>query len=258
MGLLVLSASVIFIWNHALSRPDGKLHLTLLDHEGTLFVQTPDGKTLLIGGGPSPSSLNQSLGELLPPGEKHLDALILASTARDDNNALTGALKMYSPDIVLWGPAADANQTTASVYTLLSDKNIPITDMEAGQKLDLGSGIELSVLWVEERGAELFLTWNNFSAYLPAGKIEKTRLLLPEAPDVVLLKDGIKPEDVSLENLTGWSPAVILIPLEDSDLPLLGEHELLSLLADYPIVTTLDHSWVRVSTDGERLWVNGK
>jgi len=258
MGLLVLSASVIFVWNHALSRPDGKLHLTLLDHEGTLFVQTPDGKTVLIGGGPSPSSLNQSLGQLLPPGEKHLDALIVASTARDDNNALTGALKMYSPDIVLWGPAADANQTTASVYTLLSDKKIPITDMEAGQKLDLGPGIELSVLWVEERGAELFLTWNNFSAYLPAGKIEKTRLLLPEAPDVVLLKDGIKPEDVSLENLTGWSPAVILIPLEDSDLPLLGEHELLSLLADYPIITTLDHPWVRVSTDGERLWVNGK
>jgi hypothetical protein len=249
---------VIFVWNLALSRPDGKLHLTLLDHEGTLFIQTPDGKTLLIGGGPSPSSLNQSLGQLLPPGEKHLDALIVASTARDDNNALTGALKMYSPDIVLWGPAADANQTTAAVYTLLSDKNIPITDLEAGQKLDLGSGIELSVLWVEERGAVLFLTWNNFSAYLPAGKIENLRFTLPEAPDLVLLEDGVKAENISLEKLTGWSPAVILIPLEESDLPLLGEHELLSLLADYPIVTTLDHSWVRVSTDGEQLWITGK
>jgi hypothetical protein len=51
---------------------------------------------------------------------------------------------------------------------------------------------------------------------------------------------------------------VILIPLEESDLPLLGEHELLSLLAEYPIITTLDHPWVRVSTDGEQLWVNGK
>jgi len=258
IGLLVLSASVIFIWNHALSRPDGKLHLTLLDHEGTLFIQTPDGKTLLIGGGPSPSSLNQSLGQLLPPGEKHLDALILASIARDDNNALTGALKMYSPDIVLWGPAADSNQTTAAVYTLLADKNIPIIDMETGQKLNLGSGIELSVLWVEERGAVLFLAWNNFSAYLPAGKIEKSRFSLPEAPDVVLLEDGFKAEAKSLEKITGWSPAVILIPLEESDLPLLGEHELLSLLANFPIVTTLDHPWVRVSTDGEQLWVSGK
>ncbi|MDF1520751.1 MAG: ComEC/Rec2 family competence protein [Brevefilum sp.] len=258
MGLLVLSASVIFVWNHALSRPDGKLHLTLLDHEGTFFIQTPDGKTLLIGGGPSPSSLNQSLGQLLPPGEKHIDVLILSTTSRDDNNALTGALKMYSPEIVLWGPAADANQTTAVAYTLLSDKNIPITDLQAGQKLDLGSGIELSVLWVEERGAVLFLTWNNFSAYLPAGKIEKSRFTLPEAPDVILLEDGLKAEDISLGKLTGWSPAVILIPLEDSDLPLLGEHELLSLLANYPIVTTLDHPWVRVSTDGERLWVYGK
>jgi len=102
------------------------------------------------------------------------------------------------------------------------------------------------------------LTWNNFSALLPTGKIEKSSIQLPQAPDVVLLEDGMKAEDLSLEKLTGWSPSVILIPLEESDLPLLGEHEILSLLAGFPVVSTLDHTWVRVSTDGVRLWATGK
>ncbi|MDY6847451.1 MAG: ComEC/Rec2 family competence protein [Chloroflexota bacterium] len=258
MALLILTGSVVFAWNHALSRPDGKLLLTLLDHEGTILIQTPDGKTVLVGGGPSPSSLNQNLGQMLPPGEKRLDALVVASPARDDINALTGALSVYSPGIVLWGAAPDANQTTATVYGLLKDKGISITSLAAGQVMDLGSNIKMDVLWVGERGAVLCLTWNNFNAYLPTGKIEKSSISLPKAPNVVLLEDDLTTEDISLHKMTGWSPAVILMPLEESDLPLLGEHEILSLLADYPVVTTLDHRWVRVSTDGKNLWVTGE
>jgi competence protein ComEC len=255
MALLLLLGSTVFVWTHVLSKPDGNLTLTLLDHEGTLLIQSPDGKRVLIGGGPSPSYLNQVLGQALPPGVKKLDALVVASSARDDMNALTGALKTYSPSLVLWGVAPDANQTTAAVYRLLLDGDVHITSLAVGQSIELGSGVKMDVLYVGERGSLLWLHWNNFSALLPAGKITNARMTLSQSPDVVLLEDDLIAEDLSMEVINQWSPSVILVPLKESDLPLQGEHEILVMLAGYPVVTTLDNQWVKIATDGKNLWV---
>ena len=55
-----------------------------------------------------------------------------------------------------------------------------------------------------------------------------------------------------------WQPGVILLPLGEADLPLHGEHPLLALLRGYPVLDTYAHGWIRVSTDGVSLWVNGE
>ena len=253
--LLLMSAIVVFVWNDILTVPDGNLHLTLLDSQGSLLIQTPEGKTLLVNGGSSPSSLNHALGQMLP--ENKLDGLIVASTAREDINALTGVLTKITPEMVLWGVAPQANQTTAAVYTLLTTKDVPITTLQAGQSLNLGPGINLDILWVGERGALLWVTWDNFNALLPAGKITTSTPHLPQNLNVLLLQDDAQVETLSLQEINRWSPEVILLPLEKSALPLQGQHDILTLLADYPVVTTLAHPWVRVTTDGEHLWVNG-
>ncbi|MBG0788159.1 MAG: ComEC family competence protein, partial [Anaerolineaceae bacterium] len=79
LGLLLVSGLVILTWCQALGAPDGNLHLTLLDEEGTVLIQTPTGNTVLIGGGKRPSTLNQRLGEMLPAGERTLDVLVAGS-----------------------------------------------------------------------------------------------------------------------------------------------------------------------------------
>jgi hypothetical protein len=93
---------------------------------------------------------------------------------------------------------------------------------------------------------------------LPTGKIGGEWLAAPSPPDVLLLPDGIVPEDFSVTRVNLWSPAVILLPLKEADMPLIGEHELLKMLAGYPVVHTLDHDIVQISTDGENLWVSGR
>jgi competence protein ComEC len=255
--LLFLTGAVFFVWNIVLTQPDGNLHISLIDTEGTILIQTPDGKTLVIGGGSSPSHLNQVLGEMLPSGKKRLDALVIASTAREDINALTGSIDKYVPGKVFSTIAPDANQTTRTVFTKLEDQNVPITNIQVGQRLNLGTGIAIEFLAVEDRGAVLWLTWDNFSALIPAGKVATTNLYPPFGPNVFLLPDTVKAEEVSLEVFNRWSPSVILLPLAESDLPFQGQHELLVLLEDYPVISTLDYSWVRITTDGEKLWVVG-
>jgi len=257
-GLIILAGLVIFTWNRVLTRPDGKLHLTLLDAEGTVLIQPPDGSAVLIGGGTSPSSLNQSLSGLLPAGKKSLDVVIVGSAARDDLNALLGTLTVYPPEMAIWGVDPEASQTTAGVYSILVEKDVPIQALVAGGCLELGQGVRLQTIWVGDRGAVTWLEWDAFSALLPIGKVEDHWLRVPEAPDVLLLPDSVSADEIPLWKVSLWAPSLILLPLEESDLPLLGEHALMTLLEGYPVVSTVDYGWVRISSDGEFIWVNGE
>lgn len=256
-GLLLLFSLVIFVWNMALTRPDDHLHLTLLDSSGTLLIQTPDGKAVLIGGGPSNAQLSQSLGELLPAGRQKIDVLIVGSATQDDLVGLTGSLLSTPVEMALWGVNADANQSTRAIYRHFMKEGVPMLPIEVGQCLELGGEITLRTLWADDRGALLWLEWHNFSALLPTGKLEGEWLAAPSAPDVLLLPDGISPEGLSFGRINKWSPNVILLSLKESDLPLVGENELLTMLAAYPVVTTLEHHQVHIITDGENLWVTG-
>ena len=258
LGLLVVTGLVILTWSRVLGAPDGKLHLTLLDEEGTVLIQTPAGNTVLIGGGKRPSTLNQRLGEMLPAGKAEMDILVAGSAYRDDLNALTGSLNDHPAELALWGVDPETNQTTATVYTTLEESGSQIVPMEAGQSLQIDEGIQLDVLWTGERGAVLWLTWDNFSALLPTGKVEDHWLTVPEAPDLVLLPDNLDAEELPLDKINAWQPGVILLPLGEADLPLHGEHPLLALLRGYPVLDTYAHGWIRVSTDGVSLWVNGE
>jgi competence protein ComEC len=258
VGVLVLFGLVALTWRHALSRPDGNLHLTLLDAEGTVLVQSPNGAAVLIGAGSRPSELNQNLGQMLPAGQRRLDALLVGSTYRDDLNALTGALDRYHPELVLWNGHPEVNQTARQVYSQLRTGEVIFYSMEAGQTLLIEDSLLLRVLWTGDRGAVFWLEWENFSALLPAGKVEDHWLDVPAAPDVVILPDGVDKESLEVDTLTLWNPAVILLPLTESELPVQGEHPVLAALREYPLVTTVDYNWIRVNTDGVSLWVTGE
>jgi competence protein ComEC len=256
--LLILTAGVFLIWNRALAVPDENLYVTLLDSEGTVLIQTPGKKAVLIGGGASPSHLKHMLGQFLPPGGHQLDVVIVGSNMRDDLNALSGGLKNMPESLVLWCGDPEVNQISAEVHYGFGNEGLPIIELEVGQKLALGEGVELEVMWVGERGSVFWLNWGNFSTLLPAGKVENHWLEAPALPEVVLLPDGIRAADFPLEQINSWSPSLILLPLNSADLPLEGEHDLVSLLEGYPILTTFEHDWVRIKTDGDQMWVYGE
>ena len=258
LGILVLSGLTVFVWARVLARPDGRLHLTLLDDEGTILVQSPGGEVGLLGGGASPSQLREALGERLPPGRLQVDWVLAASPAQVDLNGLLGGIRPNLVGAVLWGVDPGASQTSRRVYSQFTEGATLIEQMAPGQALDFGQGLILTVLAQSEKGAVLWLEWGRFSAVLPAGKVADAWLAVPEAPDVVLLPDDISVENFPLEVITAWSPTVILLPLHNSDLPIAREHELVSLLSGYPLMTSLDHGWVQVSTDGKQMWVDAE
>ncbi len=77
------------------SRPDGRLHVTVLDTGSStaVLIRTADGSTVLVDGGSSPTSLLAALGSELPPGTGHLDMVVITGgeeAAVDGLNGLPG------------------------------------------------------------------------------------------------------------------------------------------------------------------------
>jgi hypothetical protein len=81
---------------------------------------------------------------------------------------------------------------------------------------------------------------------------------LPHPPDVLLLPDDVSSADFPSSPVNSWAPRVILLPLDGSDLPLQGEHDLIALLEGYPLVNSLDKGWISISTDGSKIWVDSE
>ncbi len=258
VGILVLTAALFWVWGRIQKAPDGLVYLWFLDGEGTCLIQTPEGRSLLVGGGSRPSVLNQRLGERLPYGSYHLDRVLIGSDARDDLNALTGFLPRYSTDGVLWGVAMDASQSTESLHQMFEEAGISEYNLSLGDVLDLGQSTTLRVIWRGEAGDLLWLDWHNFSALIPTGEVSMLSFPPSLSPDVVVLPDGLPAAELDLTLLNAWSPSVVILPLSESDLPLRGEHPTVSLLAGYPLVTPQDEGEVVVITDGEALWVREK
>ena len=91
-GLIALLLVVAFSW-----RTDERLHVYVLNVDGhPVFVQTPSGKQILIGGSNSPSSLLSTLGKLLPFWDRDIDLVIVPdASSRSTQRPVGGARSLW-------------------------------------------------------------------------------------------------------------------------------------------------------------------
>jgi competence protein ComEC len=86
---LVLLLTGLAVW----SLPDGRLHVAFLDvgHGDSILVTLPDGRQLLIDGGPSPTTLNWRLGQTMPFWDRTIDLVI---NTHPDSDHLGGLVSL--------------------------------------------------------------------------------------------------------------------------------------------------------------------
>lgn len=97
-GILVASAA----WLIA-SRPDGRLHVTVLNTGSSpaVLVRTADGSTVLVDGGSSPTQLLAALGRVLPPATSHLDMVVVTGGEQPAISGLGGLPGHYTVGTVV-------------------------------------------------------------------------------------------------------------------------------------------------------------
>ncbi len=169
--LAILAVITFLTWKAAFYATDGLLHVTILD-VGTgdaVLIQSPEGRSVLINGGPSTVRLSDSLGRRLPPFNHSLDWLVVADGDNEDLYALSGNVERLSPSNILWAGNNYGTRSATDLWAELITQSIPTTRMQTGQSLDPGSGASLDVISTDSRGAVLLLKWDNFRLLLPMG-----------------------------------------------------------------------------------------
>jgi competence protein ComEC len=260
-ALLGLALLAVLVWRAALSAPDGRLHLTVLDvgSGDALLVLSPTGRYLLIDGGPSPTRLADALGRRLSLGRR-LDWLLVAGGSEEQVAALPALVEHNPPGEVLWAGPTTGSQSARRLQELFSEAEIQPVPAETGHVLDLGDGVRLQVLASGPRGAVLLLEWGSFRALLPVGIDFDTLEELQNDPSLgevtaLLLADsGYAPANPA-EWIEKLSPEVVLLSVAAGDREGRPSPEMLHALQGHTLLRTDRNGWIELSTDGEQMWV---
>jgi len=256
--LLTSLAVVTFLaWNTAFAAPDGRLHLTFLDvgSADAILIKTPNGRHLLVNGGPSPSVLSSSLGRRLSPLNRSLDWLIIASPQEEQVAALPTVLERFPALNVLWAGNPEASYSSLRLNEWLTENSVPVTRAASGYTLDLGNGGRLEVLTVTPRGAVLLVTWGEFRALLPIGlnydSLEALDYGEKVGPvDILLLADsGYAPLNRG-DWIGNLQPQMFVLSVAADDEFGLPDETVLQRTAGRTLLRTDQDGWIEVITNG--------
>jgi hypothetical protein len=138
IGILALLGAVAMSW-----RPDGKVHVHVLNIDGMpVFVQTPLGNQILVGGSNSPSALLGALGNRMPFWDRDIDLIVVPKADQPSLNGLLAVIDRYSVGAILSVEVAD-NRASREWLDMISAKSIEIVD--AGSGIGVDSGVSLSL-----------------------------------------------------------------------------------------------------------------
>ncbi len=233
-GGAILAA--VLLWHVGVDAPDGKLHITLLSgkNAGTILIQSPSGRFVLINGGEDKNELLSAVGRRLPVNFRRLDALILAPASSSDLLALPGALPQLEVENILRVGALPSSKAATNLDYTIGTLGKAIQSVAVGDRLDLGDGSVLTILRADEEQKVLKLDWQNFSMLLGFGEVDGSAL--PPAGVVYLAES----EGVQFER---FMPQLLVVD---------------GAVGGNSTISTQQYGWITLATDGSQLWVEGE
>jgi competence protein ComEC len=135
------------------ARPDGRLHIQFLDvgHGDATLIRSPEGHSLLIDGGPSPVNLENALGSRMGFLDRSLDAVVLTGYGQDRLAGLIEAARRHPIGLVIEPGRPEGSQAGAAWAEVVAEKQLPVDRGEVGQRVDLGGGNYLEVVWASPK-----------------------------------------------------------------------------------------------------------
>jgi competence protein ComEC len=263
IGLVILTLALLLVWRAAVAIPDRLLHVTFLDvgSADALLIKTPSGKSVLVNGGPSVSTLADEMGRRLSTFNRRLDWLIVAGTNEEDVAALPRVIERYPPDAVLWSGNTQASFSSRELNEYLSLHDTLVTTAEPEQVLDLGEGATLRVLTTGPRGAVLLIEWESFRALLPIGLSFEALDELQEGAtigpvSVLSLADSGYAASNPPEWIAHLNPELVVLSVAAADENGMPDREVLEVVGDYELLRTDLNGWIEITTNGKQMWVN--
>ena len=143
-AFLLLVLMLAMLW----SRPDGKLHVWLLDvgHSNAALMQTPGGAQILVDGGRYPARLLTAIGDRLPYYDRELEIMVITQPDEWDIAALESVLDRYDVGAALYHGQGNGGDVFGRILERLSESNAPLVEVRAGYRLEFSDGVSIEVL----------------------------------------------------------------------------------------------------------------
>jgi competence protein ComEC len=149
IGYLIagIVTGLILVFNFIWSLPDGKLHITFCNvgQGDAAYVQFPDGRDMLVDGGPDDSVL-QCLGKHMPFWDRTIDIVILSHPEKDHMQGLISVFGRYNVGYFIHSDVEKGTDVDKQLFTLVKDKRIPEKLVTAGERVAIGQ-VQLAVIW---------------------------------------------------------------------------------------------------------------
>jgi competence protein ComEC len=252
---LALGCCSIIVWSFAFSKPDGKLNMYLFPESDNpvILLQTPGGRYVLMNGSIRASTLHQTLGNKLPFGNQQLDVLVIPLCRKSDVTALINLHEYVDIDRVVWACDPNSIQTTKNLFRSFQESKITQVILASNDWLDLGAGSKLTL---KEGGkdASLFsLIWEEYEALLAFGDLQKINSTPPSSSTVFVLPGIIDP--LKKNGYQNISTQLVLMTINHDSLPLNENKFIVSFNKDTSLLRTDILGTIKVSTDGNKMWV---
>ncbi|GAB4548686.1 MAG: hypothetical protein Fur002_25650 [Anaerolineales bacterium] len=258
-ALTLLFICSMLLWRSVSAAGDGQLHITFLDvgSANAILIKTPDGRNVLINGGAQASQLSDQLGRRLPFFRKKIDWLVVASSDEDELAALPRVMRYYPPQNVLWSGNLQASFAAQQLDKLLAEQGVAVTQVEAGQKLDLGQTAVLQIFSASGRGATILVEYKNFRAWLPISPdvdFYSTHKEIGKVDLALLADSGYLPSNPP-DAILNLNPQLLILSVSAGDANGLPDPALLQALEGYSLLRTDRNGWISIVTDGETMRV---
>jgi competence protein ComEC len=225
-----------------------------------ILLESPTGQRALINGGPSTKRLSDHLGRRLPPFQRDLDLLLIASPLVSDLDGLGAALPRFKPQQVIWLGNYDLCWESENLRVMMEEDLIPVTHGKAGQTLLFSDGLRIKILSVNSRGGTIVIQYGDFQALFPFGIRSEDRQewgqgrALGEISVYYLADNGYQSSNPA-EWIRNLNPELLLLSVGLKDSRGLPDRGLLDRIGGYSLLRTDENGTISLITDGHRLWI---
>ncbi len=266
-------AGVLLVWLAVLSLPDGRLHVAFLDvgQGDAVLVTLPDGRQLLIDGGPSATDLSWRLGQHMPFWDHSLDMVINSHPDTDHLAGLVELPKRFSIGQVLENGAPVAGSLFTAWHQALEAAQIPRQVAQAGAQLRLGPNLTAAILNpgpasaamsdINNRSVVVYLQFGQVSFLLPGDIEAPVEQALAQAglPPATVLKAPHHGSNTSSSRpfLEAVNPQFAVISVGADNRFGHPSPEILARYTEFgiPLVRTDQRGTIEFTTDGRQVWL---
>ncbi len=154
------------------SRPDGRLHVTVLDigQGDAILVEAPSGATMLVDGGPDPELTLRRMGANLPYYARRIDVMVLSHPHQDHIAGLVEALDRFDVGLLLHAGIAFENPAYERLLADAAAEPMLVAELaRSGVALAIDSSTTVEILYPAKADA---------TAPLPEGDINNGSVVM--------------------------------------------------------------------------------